>query len=122
MIKESRLIMLIAHLVSLLANGLFICGGIALLAPTASAYWLWMDVSIVTIALSVFGLFITFLPIGRMSRQWRYTFLVTSALNMLITVFYVIHMETTGGDLLTYLQTFAFAAASLLLLGGFFNT
>lgn len=122
MAKQSRLILLIALLVSLLANFLFLFGGIDLLAPTASAYWLWMDISIVIIALSVFGLVLTFLPMGRLSRNWRYTFLGTSALNMLITVFFIIHMETTGGDILTYLQTFTFASASLLLLGGFFYT
>lgn len=122
MAKESRLIMLIANLVSLLANFLFLFGGIALLAPTASGYWLWMDLSIVIIALSVFGLVITFLPIGRLSRNWRFIFLAASALNMLVTIFFIIHMETTGGDILTYLLSFTFASASLVLLGGFFRT
>ena len=122
MAKQSRLILLIGNLVSLLANFLFLFGGVALLAPTASAYWLWMDTVIVIIALSVFGLTITFLPLGRLSRNWRFIFLASSALNMLLTIFFVIHMETTGGDILTYLQTFIFASASLVLLGGFFYT
>jgi|GEM_PF-2033621 len=122
MAKQSRLIMLIGNLVSLLANLVFIFGGIALLAPTAATYWLWIDTAIVTIALSVFGLVITFLPVGRLSWNWRYTFLGASVLNMLITIFFIIHMETTGGDVLTYLLTFTFASASLVLLSGFFRT